>query len=145
PAGQAVATGNVEFRDGTALLATVPPDATGKAVYTTSALANGVHATTATYIGDSDPASVTPEPVGRTVLPAAATTVVLTPTHFQVDTATPIRLNAAVAGVLPGAIEGMVSFYDGATLLGSATVSAGVAYLDLTSVPAGTHNYRAEF
>ena len=47
-----VATGTVSFLDGSVLLGTAPLDATGKAVFTTSALAVGTHSITVTYNGD---------------------------------------------------------------------------------------------
>ena len=47
-----VATGTVTFRDGSVLLGSATVDATGKATFTTSALAAGAHSITATYNGD---------------------------------------------------------------------------------------------
>jgi predicted extracellular nuclease len=48
-AGAPSATGTITFRDGFTLLATVPVDANGQAVFSTSGLSAGVHMITATY------------------------------------------------------------------------------------------------
>ena len=42
------------FSDGATVLAVVAVDAKGKALFTTSSLATGVHTITATYNGDAD-------------------------------------------------------------------------------------------
>jgi len=48
-AGAPNATGNVTFRDGLTLLATVPVNASGQAAFSTSSLSAGVHVISATY------------------------------------------------------------------------------------------------
>jgi hypothetical protein len=45
-------TGNLQFRDGNAVLATVAPTGPGTWTFTTAALARGAHAMTAFYLGD---------------------------------------------------------------------------------------------
>ena len=49
------------------------------------------------------------------------------------------------ATVAPGAVTGNVSFFDGATLLGQATVSGGLATLSTTTLNAATHNIAAVY
>ena len=74
-------------------------------------------------------------------------TVVETPTTTTLDVSPPtiqygdmITLTASVA---PGTVTGNVGFFDGATLLGQATVSGGVATLTTTTLNAGTHTITA--
>jgi hypothetical protein len=52
-----VATGTVAIQDGATILGTVTLDATGKATFTTTALAPGTHTITATYGGDPNHAT----------------------------------------------------------------------------------------
>ena len=52
-APSSVNTGTITFRDGSTVLATVPVDASGRATYSTSALALGSHAISVTYDGSS--------------------------------------------------------------------------------------------
>ena len=59
-------TGNVQFREGATVLATVPL-AGATAAFTTSALSVGVHAITADYAGDVDDAPSTSAPVNQVV------------------------------------------------------------------------------
>jgi len=49
-AGTPNATGSIVFRDGLAVLATIPVDANGQAAFTTGGLSVGLHAITATYV-----------------------------------------------------------------------------------------------
>ena len=74
-------------------------------------------------------------------------TVVETPTTTTLDVSPAtvqygdmLTLTATVA---PGTVTGNVGFFDGATLLGQATVSGGVATLTTTTLNAGTHNITA--
>ena len=69
-----------------------------------------------------------------------ATTLVASPAYMQYGDA--VTLTATVA---PGAVTGNVSFFDGAALLGQATVSGGVATLATTTLKAGTHTISAVY
>ena len=87
--GSAVPTGNVTFVDGTTSLGTATLNASGVATFSTSSLAVGSHAITATYGGDTGDAASTSAAV--TVIVAAATPVAtLTPASlsFTVTTGT---------------------------------------------------------
>ena len=76
-------------------------------------------------------------------------TVVETPTTTTLDvTPAPIQYGDTVtltATVAPGTATGNVSFFDGAVLLGQATVSGGVVTLTTTTLSAGTHNITASY
>ena len=74
-------------------------------------------------------------------------TVVETPTTTTLDVS-PATLQygdmiTLTATVAPGTVTGNVSFFDGAVLLGQATVSGGVATLTTTTLNAGTHTITA--
>lgn len=70
--------GSVTFTDGTTVLGTVTLDATGKAAYTTTALASGAHTITATYSGNTD-FQTSNAKVSETIIAPAYTATVSTP------------------------------------------------------------------
>lgn len=78
-----------------------------------------------------------------------STTTTLTATSDTTLTAQPVTLTATVTGTNPGNTvpTGSVSFYDGTTLLGSATLSAaGVATLTTTQISStGGHLLTAQY
>jgi hypothetical protein len=94
--------GTVTFSDGTTPLATVPLDGSGKATLTTSGLAIGFHAITATYSGDADffgsQSGSTSESVSQ-----AATKIVLVPRRvFRKKKVVSLGLTAEIEPVPPG-------------------------------------------
>jgi hypothetical protein len=60
-------TGTVSFFNGGALLGTVPVNAAGQAVYTTTSLGDGMETITASYSGDPDYSSSTAGPITVTI------------------------------------------------------------------------------
>ncbi|HWE02568.1 MAG TPA: Ig-like domain-containing protein, partial [Tepidisphaeraceae bacterium] len=139
--GAGVATGTVNFFDGATLIGTDTLDGSGNATVS-AALSVGSHSVTAVYGGDSSFYG-SASPIDTTTVAQASTTVALTglpdPTVFgQVKT-----LSAAVTVTAPGAgtPTGDVSFFDGATLLGIATVDgSGNATLIMTGLATGAHD-----
>src|SRR6185369_8608983 len=69
-----------------------------------------------------------------------AVTLSLTPTPFTFGA--PVILNAAVT---PASATGRVTFYDGVTVLGSRSLTAGAASLSTILLPAGSHKLRAYY
>jgi len=76
---------------------------------------------------------------------STATSVAATPNPDGLNQ--PVTLTAAVAVVAPGAgaPTGIVQFFDGATLLGSAALSAGAASLTTNGFSAGSHTISATY
>jgi uncharacterized repeat protein (TIGR01451 family) len=136
----ATPTGSVTFRDGNTTLATVSLSG-GAASWTTSKLAVGGHTITATYNGTYSFTASGPATTAVSVSPDATTAVVTSsvasPVYGQA-----VTLKATVKAAAPGAgtPTGMVSFYDGATLLGSATLSNGMASLKTTALSVGANS-----
>ncbi|MDO8777727.1 MAG: Ig-like domain-containing protein, partial [Burkholderiaceae bacterium] len=115
-------SGTVTFKDGATTLGTGTLSA-GVASFTTSTLATGSHSITAVYAGDTINTASTSGAVAQTVNPASSTTVLsATPNPTTVGQA--ITLSANVGGYNP---SGTVTFKDGATTLGTGTVSGGTA------------------
>ncbi len=128
-------TGSVNFLAGTTIIGTVPLSG-GKATFTDSALAAGTYSMTAAYLGDANNAPSTSSP-------PASETVGTIPTTTVLGTATTTGVNpqvVLVAAVINNSTgpepTGTVTFYNGATSLGTATLdSTGAATLtpNLTS------------
>lgn len=91
PPATGTPTGTVDFFDGSTLLGSVALDSKGNSVFTTSALAAGMHQITAKYEGDSTFASSASAALTQTVnenFTVAANPNALTITHGQSGTST---------------------------------------------------------
>lgn len=71
------------------------------------------------------------------------TSTVLTVSPAQSTLGQPVTLTATVTS--PGSPFGPVAFYDGATMVGSATLAGGKATLTTALLPAGTASLRAVY
>ena len=139
----ASATGSVEFFDGLASLGTAPVSG-GSALLNTSSLATGAHSLTAVYSGDGSYSGSTSATHSHTVNAASTTTTVassVNPSTFGQS----VTFTATVAAVAPGTGTpgGTVDFFDGATLIGSGALAAGVASFATSTLAAGSHGITA--
>jgi hypothetical protein len=145
PPGSGTPTGNVDFFDGATLLGTNPLSG-GVATLVTSTLSVGSHNLTAVYSGDANFSGSTSPVDTQTVSQSASTTVLTSapdPSMFgQAKT-----LTATVTAVPPGSgtPTGIVNFFDGATQIGSGTLSGGVATLTTTTLAGGSHSLTAVY
>jgi len=144
--GVAFPVGTVEFREGTKVLGTAALDGRGVAKLTLTNLAAGSHAVRARYLGCSTcegSASAARSVAVGSAAPVATTTTlgtsVTAPVFGQSQT-----LRAKVTGAGGRTAAGRVDFYDGATLLGSATLGTGVASLPVR-LNLGAHKLRAVY
>ncbi|WP_030355944.1 Ig-like domain-containing protein, partial [Streptomyces scopuliridis] len=112
--------------DGATLLGTATLSG-GVATFNVSTLSVGSHSLTAVYNGSSNFTGST-SPVDIQTVTQAATTTMLTSAPDPSVFGQPKTLTATVTAVPPGAgtPTGTVSFFDGATLLGTATLTGGV-------------------
>ena len=107
-------TGNIMLMDGANTLATLIPDQTGTATYSTAALTPGSHTIKANFVGDAMSAASASTPAVQTVA-MAATSTSLTSTANPSFTNIPLTLTATVTG--DGATPtGSIVFSDGATV-----------------------------
>lgn len=147
-------TGNVTFYAGATPLGTVPvgvqisPGIYG-AVLSTTFSAAGTNQIYATYSGDANVLGSTSSAVTVTVGSSTSTQTKLT---VNAGATTPIYAGQAVtlaASVTPDsqapALPGSVTFYDGATALGTVTLTTDTASLQTTALKAGTHNIYAAY
>jgi hypothetical protein len=99
----------------------------GQATFTTSALAPGTHTMAVAYGGDGAHAASSGSTMHVVVQASTVTTLMITPSiALQV-----VNLSATVTATAPGAgtPSGVVTFSDGGTVFGSATLMNGVATL----------------
>jgi hypothetical protein len=152
-AAGAVPGGSVTFVDGTTVLGVAPLQLIGgveQASITTTALTVGTHFVIAQYGGQGALGSsfgsvflqVNPDPIPTT------TTLMSSSPHAAVGQA--VTLTATVIPNLPNAEPaGTVAFYDGRTLLGSASVQgvigSGTASLTTSSLGSGSHTINAYY
>ena len=130
-------TGTVSFYNGTTLLGTgtivLTGNANGVATFTTSTLPAGSATITAGYGGDSNNNTATSAPLAQTVNKASPTLPAPGVSSNNPTVGSPVTITENV----PPGVSGPVSFYNGTTLLGTATVVNGVATLTVSTLPLG--------
>ncbi len=133
-----LATGTVQFLDGVTVLGTGILSG-GVASLSTSALAAGSHNLTANYSGDALTSSISGSIIA-TVKNAATVGLTLSP-------ASPVAGQPATitATVSPSSATGTVQFLDGATVLGTGTLSGGAASISTSALAAGLHTITASY
>ncbi len=141
-------TGTVVFMDGPTQLATITL-ASGKATYTTAALAVGAHNITAVYSGDSNFASSTSNVATITINTVApintATSLTASVTSALVGTSITFtsKVTPASGTALP---TGTISFLDNGSAIGVEDLDAtGGTSLITSSLMAGVHSITAKY
>jgi hypothetical protein len=140
-------TGTVTFKDGATTLGSSTLDGTGHASFTTSSLASGGHSITAVYGGDNTFAASTSPTVSLLVNSSGSTasSTSLTATPNPVASGAPVTFTATVTGT-GGTPTGTVTFMDGATAIGSATLNgSGHATFTTSSLASGPHSITAVY
>jgi FtsP/CotA-like multicopper oxidase with cupredoxin domain len=142
-----VPTGTVTFSSGSTSLGTATLDSSGTATLTTASLPIGTDSITASYSGDNAFSTSTSSAVSVTVNPLTTTTTMLTATPSTASFGSSVLLTATVT---PGSgttvPTGTVTFYDGATSLGSAALNgSGVATFTAASLPIGSNSITAVY
>ena len=137
------AAGTVTFKDGSTVLGTGPV-ASGTATFSTVGLSGGAHSVTAAFV-PTDPTAFAGSTSDAT---SVTVTAVDTTTSLAVNTAGPVEKGHSVtltATVNPSNAMGSVTFFNGATSLGTGAVSAGVATLVTTKIAVGDAMLTATF
>ncbi|HEX7974130.1 MAG TPA: Ig-like domain-containing protein, partial [Anaerolineales bacterium] len=119
----------------------------GVATLSTNALAVGPHANlTAVYAGNSSFAGSTSSAASLTVNKASSASA-LAAAPNPVVFGQSVTLTATVSVLAPGAgtPTGSVSFFDGSSLLGSGSLSGGVATFSTNALPVGSRNLTAQY
>lgn len=142
--GTATPGGTVVFSEGTTILGSTTLFF-GRYVFAIGSLAVGTHRITATYVSGASYAASAAS-VSVKVVPASTTTgLAASPTPSVAGQA--VTLSATVTAVAPstGAPVGTVTFYDGATPIGSAWLYFNKYVLVTTTLRAGSHQVTARF
>ena len=132
-------SGLVTFRDGTTTLGTATLGG-GQATYISASFLPGTHSVTAVYGGDADFNGSTSVVITQATKQGASTTTVMSTANPSVI-GQPVTVTVAVTAHAPaaGTPTGMVTVAEGATTLGTATLTNGQASVNLPALPVGTH------
>ena len=136
-------TGPIALMDGAKLLATLTPDQTGSASYSTAALAPGTHTLTANFAGDTFSGASSSLPALQTI-DMATTTTTLAASANPAFTNTPLTLTANVSGN-GAALTGNVTFLNGSTTIAIVPLSNGIAVFTTSTLTAGIHTLVASY
>ncbi len=144
--GSTSPTGTVTFMNGSTTLGTGTLSSGVANFTTTTPLAVGSNSITAVYEGDTNYSTSTSAPVPVPVAQASTTTAVAFFPSSPVANQN-VTLTATVAAVSPGAgtPTGSVQFFNGTTLLGTGTITAGVATVTTAALPAGANMVTAKY
>jgi Glycoside hydrolase family 44/Bacterial Ig-like domain (group 3) len=137
-------SGTVTLLDGTTSIGTATLS-NGAAAFTITTLAAGTHSITASYAGDAADGSSTSSAVSIQVNAAAGletTTTTLTASAATAVSGQPITLMATAA---PVSATGTLTFLDGSTSVGSASLTSGKGMLILSTLSVGTHSMSAAY
>jgi hypothetical protein len=143
--GAVTPDGTVTFTDGDATLSTVSLSGSGVATYTTTALANGSHAITATYSGDAahQVSGSISTLIDEEVLVASGT--VLTSAPNPSNFGNPVTFTATVTSSGGAVATGVVDILDGGTQIGTATLTGGTGTFTTSSLALGSHTISAAY
>jgi large repetitive protein len=142
--GGVVGTGSVNFTDGGTSIGSALLNANGVASLTISTLAPGANTIVANYAGSGNISASSSTPL--IVAVKQLTQVALASSANPTLTLSPIVLTATVTNSGVGVATGTVTFTDGSTQLGTATLNAsGVVSLTVPSLSAGNHTLQASY
>ncbi|MGO9809269.1 MAG: Ig-like domain repeat protein, partial [Isosphaeraceae bacterium] len=144
--GGGTPTGTVTFYDGSTSLGSATLS-NGTATLTTSALGARSHSITASYGGDTDFTGSTSTAITQTVNQDGSTTAISSATVNPSVFGQSVTFTASVSAAAPGSGTpmGIVTFYDGPTILGTAALSGGSASYTTSSLAVGTHSITAGY
>ncbi len=141
--GGGTPAGQVTFMDGSTQLGNATLSG-GTATLTISSLSVGTTDITVVYGRDTDFLSSTSTALDHRVNQDSTTTVISSSSNPSVH-GQPVTFTATVAAAAPGGgtPTGMVTFYDGSTVLDTATLSGGVASFETSALSVGTRSITA--
>ncbi|MBF0488033.1 MAG: Ig-like domain repeat protein [Nitrospirae bacterium] len=135
-------TGTVTFKDGAATLGTASLNSSGQATYSTSSLSVGTHSITAGYSGDTRNSASSSGALNQAVNTVTAATTLSSSVNPSIYGSS-VTFTATVTGTSP---TGTVTFKDGTTTLGTASLnSGGQAAYSTSSLSPGSHSITAVY
>jgi hypothetical protein len=138
-------TGNVAIKQGTTTVATMVL-INGQAAYTATYTTGGTRSMTAIYAGDGNNLTSTSAALKQAVnsLPAATTTKVMTSGSPSLINQ-PVTFTATITSTYGVPDNETVTFYDGATAIGTGLTAGAVATFQTSSLTAKTHTIKASY
>lgn len=136
PTPTGVSLGAVTFFSGTTNLGTGTVNTSGVATLLTTALHVGANSLTAQYSGVLGYNASTSSPFSETITTLSTTTALVSSMN-PAPSGAAVILTATVSPAPTGSSLGTVSFFTGATLLGSSNVVGATAVFSTTSLPVG--------
>ena len=144
PAFGGTATGAITFLDAGVTLGTAAVSS-NSAQLSVSSLSVGTHSLTARYGGDANLLASTSTSLQQVVNPAA-TTIVMSSNPNPSSLGQTVTLSATVSSSTSSSPTGSVTWSDGSTALGSASLSAnGFAQLAISTLTVGSHSISAAY
>jgi hypothetical protein len=139
-------TGSVTFLDGSIVIATAPLSASGTASITLG-LTVGNRSISAAYGGDTSNLTSTSSAAGIAVSQGATTsTLTVAPSPSVYGQAAVLTATVSVTSPATGVATGMVTFLDGATVIGTSPLqSNGSASLSIAVLATGGHSLSASY
>ncbi len=145
----AIPSGQIQFFDRTSLIATATLNPSGTVSVTESALALGTHPITARYAATQNFGAAASAILNQVVQTSAgmATLTMLASNLNPADTGQSITFTADVVTVGQSLVPtGAVTFLDGSTVLGTASLNnSGLATLSTSSLESGSHSISASY
>ena len=139
-------TGTVTFKDGATVLGVVALNASGIATLATTSLIVGAHSITAAYSGNTSFNAGTSPALAHTVNKAATSTSVAASLNPSIHGQS-VTFTATVSSAFGGSPTGVVTFKDGATVLGAIAVNTTThkAAYTTSTLAAGAHSITAAY
>jgi LPXTG-site transpeptidase (sortase) family protein len=145
--GAGAPTGTVGFFDGATNLGSGTLNGSGQATFSMSALGIGAHPITAVYAGNSSFATSTSGTLNQSVGTASTGTTLISNNNPSL-VGQSVTFTATVSVTPPGSgtPTGTVTFFNGATNIGTGTLNgSGQATLTMSALLAGTHSITAVY
>ena len=139
--------GSVDFFDGAANIGTVTLNGSGVATLSTSSLTVASHSITAVYAGNVSYSTSTSNAINQVVNKGATSTALVSDANPSVSGQSVI-FTATVTATMPatGTPVGSVSFFDGATNIGTVALNgSGVATLSISTLTVASHPITAVY
>jgi hypothetical protein len=142
----ATPTGSVQYKDGTTLIGTATLNASGVATLTSSKLSSGTHSITAQFVANTNFLASVSSPLSQVVTQASSSTV-LAVSPDPAKKGAVVTLTATVSPQYSGSPTGKVTFLDGTTTLGAATVNPTkhTASFKTSKLAVGSHSLTASY
>jgi len=135
-------TGTVDFKSGTTVLGSGVVNAAGQATWSTSGLAVGSYQMTASYQGDANNKPSVSSTLTQTITQALTNTYISSSPNPSTRGGS-VTFQATITG--GSGMTGTVTFYDGASPMGTANVVGGSASFATNALTVGYHSITAQY